>query len=127
MTTPPPHPVPRSSSHAPHQDATVVRSAEDGATVITVSGHLEWDATVLAAQLRRPAATTVVDLSSLKWADSALLNTLLTAQRELRREERQLLLRGPLQPVVRRLFELTGVTSYFTFTPDVRGADGRIR
>ncbi|MER5948707.1 STAS domain-containing protein [Streptomyces sp. NPDC001904] len=105
--------------HAPEsteEPAIVTRTQRGGTATITLAGHLEWDTSGLVEQLREPAPVTIVDLSGLVWADSSLLSTLLHAQREVRREGRRLVLRGPLQPVVRRLFELTGTISYFTFT-----------
>ncbi|WP_420036402.1 STAS domain-containing protein [Streptomyces sp. cg28] len=109
-----PHPHQHSPSGERH--AAVVTRTDDGDTVtIVVGGRLEWDDATLAVQLSDVAPVTIVDLRDLTWADSALLNALLHAQRHLRRADGRLILRGPLQPVVRRLFDLTGTASYFTF------------
>ncbi|MYT73813.1 MULTISPECIES: STAS domain-containing protein [unclassified Streptomyces] len=111
-----PHPHQHQHSPSDERHAAVVTRTDDGDTVtIVVGGRLEWDDAALTVQLSDVDRVTIVDLRELTWADSALLNALLHAQRQLRRTDGHLILRGPLQPVVRRLFDLTGTASYFTF------------
>ncbi|NEB81906.1 STAS domain-containing protein [Streptomyces sp. SID14478] len=79
---------------------------------------MEWDTTSeLTTRLKgaEDADSLIVDLSGILWADSALLQALIDLQRHLRRHDTALILRGPLHPVPRRLFELTGTADYFTF------------
>lgn len=107
------------------RDATITCTSTEEETTITVLGHLEWDtAGELAAALEdtETAATVVVDLRGLVWADSAVLHALINTQRRLRRRDAALILRGPLQPVPQRLFDLTGTLDYFSYQHGEPGA-----
>ncbi|MER5560062.1 STAS domain-containing protein [Streptomyces sp. NPDC001571] len=119
MTTPhniplePPHP-----SRAAPTPCVNRRVHEDGSTELTVVGEIEWTTTgpLTSALLDGADHTTVtLDLRDLVWADSSLLHVLINAQRHLRHRNTALILRGPLQPVLERLFTITGTHSYFTF------------
>ncbi|MGY0020425.1 STAS domain-containing protein [Streptomyces sp. cg35] len=101
-----------------HRSVTINRTDAGATATISVLGFLEWDTTEeLVAHIEKAAGTptVVIDLRGLVWADSALLHALINTQRHLRRSDSVLMLRGPLQPVLQRLFELTGTTSYFAF------------
>nr|WP_275410335.1 STAS domain-containing protein [Streptomyces sp. SID14478] len=111
-------------TYAPRDDrrgtrtATITDSWTGSTLVVTVAGSLEWDTTSeLTTRLKgaEDADSLIVDLSGILWADSALLQALIDLQRHLRRHDTALILRGPLHPVPRRLFELTGTADYFTF------------
>ncbi|QWQ45691.1 STAS domain-containing protein [Streptomyces sp. YPW6] len=70
------------------------------------------DHTCLAA-----TSETRLDLSGLEFADSSLLHLLLDAQRVHRARDARLVLAGALQPVVERLFAVTGTTAFFVRIP----------
>ncbi|MET7361258.1 STAS domain-containing protein [Streptomyces sp. NPDC005562] len=95
--------------------AAVVRAtgALDSENVAALDGELAR-AAELAGQSR-----TVVDLSALEFADSSVLHVLLDAQRRHRAGDRQLVVCGPLRPVVDRLFGVTGTTEFFVLAEDV--------
>lgn len=71
------------------------------------------------------AATTVVDLFEVAFADSMLLNELLHARQQHQAAGRSLVLQGPLQPAVRRLLTLSGTYDHFTITDNTHGTNGR--
>ncbi|MFG3283293.1 STAS domain-containing protein [Streptomyces sp. NPDC048111] len=90
----------------------------DRSVILTVAGALDWSTTsrlVTAMQKSVNARSVTVDLSGLVWADSALLHALINTQRHLRSHDTPLVLRGPLHPVLARLFDVTGTRSYFVF------------
>ncbi|MBK3560839.1 STAS domain-containing protein [Streptomyces sp. MBT56] len=60
---------------------------------------------------------TWLDLSGLEFADSSLLHLLLDSQRVHRARDARLVLAGALQPVVERLFTVTGTAAFFMRTP----------
>ncbi|MZG01180.1 STAS domain-containing protein [Streptomyces sp. SID5614] len=60
---------------------------------------------------------TWLDLSGLEFADSSLLHLLLDSQRVHRARDARLVLAGALQPVVERLFTVTGTDAFFVRTP----------
>ncbi|NEB81911.1 STAS domain-containing protein [Streptomyces sp. SID14478] len=62
---------------------------------------------------------TLIDLSGLTFADSVLLNQLLTAHADHEAKGRPVLLAGPLNPAVGRLFEITGTDAVLPLVDDV--------
>ncbi|MFC8494780.1 STAS domain-containing protein [Streptomyces sp. NPDC057235] len=104
----------------------VVRVREDaGVFIVIVAGEVDHDEDDLLGAAWEEAhdagpSATVVDLSGVTFADSALLNTLLHAHERHRDDGRALLLAGPLHPEVRALFTLTGTFTHFTFVPSLQ-------
>ncbi|MFJ5809725.1 STAS domain-containing protein [Streptomyces sp. NBC_01426] len=96
-------------------EATWVRTLPDldGTRVIVCSGELD---TATAGPLREALKAaeldgvdkTVVDLASVTFADSSLLNTLVQAHRRQR-----LVVVGPYHPQLSRLFQVTGTDIFF--------------
>ncbi|RPK54848.1 hypothetical protein EES43_27670 [Streptomyces sp. ADI96-02] len=71
---------------------------------------------ILAGVNQRRPPSVVIDLRRLHHADHHLLQFLLEIQRAQTSAGRVLFISGPLQPVIGRLFDLTGALVYFTFT-----------
>ncbi|MFF7333899.1 STAS domain-containing protein [Streptomyces sp. NPDC090306] len=62
--------------------------------------------------------TTLVDLSGVVFADSALLNSLILAHYRHQRDGRRFILAGPLHPAVVRLLRVSGTQDLFTMARD---------
>lgn len=104
-------------------------SQHDLVVRITVGGELDHeDAEDVEAAWqvadRAGLPTTTVDLSRVTFADSMLLNALLTARHRHLTDGRELVLLGPLQPPVSRLLEISGTLGHFTVR-DVRDTGDR--
>ncbi|OIK24924.1 hypothetical protein VT52_024785 [Streptomyces malaysiense] len=87
--------------------------------VITLRGEMDWDdaedfEAAREAADRAALPVTAIDLSRVTFADSMLLNTLLALRRRHTSDGRDLVLLGPLNPVVRRLLDVGGVLGHFT-------------
>ncbi|MBV2354003.1 STAS domain-containing protein [Streptomyces sp. J2-1] len=99
-----------------------VRVNEGGARrLVRLDGRVEWhDEQALRAGLDRLTAGTppeiVVDLRRLEFADSTLLHLLLELQRHQQAHGMRMLVGEPGHAIVRRLFDVTGTRTYFTFT-----------
>ncbi|MDF3301397.1 STAS domain-containing protein [Streptomyces tropicalis] len=112
-------PEPRGPRLLHAADYTVRMTVADGTCAIQVCGSVDWHAapalrgTLLERAARVP--TTVVDLSGLTFADSALLHVLLDVQRHCRASGARLVIDARLQPVLARLFTVTGASAYFEF------------
>ncbi|MET9255372.1 STAS domain-containing protein [Streptomyces sp. NPDC003717] len=90
--------------------------------LVEVTGASQWrDTALVQAALNSPdllsRRSTYVDLSGLSFADSSVLHALLEAQRAHRARGAAFALVGTLQPVVDRLFTLTGAGQFLTHTP----------
>ncbi|WBP84459.1 STAS domain-containing protein [Kitasatospora cathayae] len=90
--------------------------------VVTVAGELDHDsAHVLRAALARPlhdgVRRIVVDLAELRFCDSTGLNILLRARLDADAAGRTLEVARP-QPIVARLFEVTGTDTVLRVQPD---------
>ncbi|TQJ85776.1 STAS domain-containing protein [Streptomyces sp. SLBN-31] len=104
-----------------------VREGERDVTVVSVHGDVDVDsaprlAEALHAAERASSARTVVDLSATGFADSAILHVLLEAQQAHLARGRPLVVAGPLNESIERLFEVTGTARFFVLAPDVRSA-----
>jgi anti-anti-sigma factor len=97
----------------PRFDVTVTET--EGARVLHLSGELDLvsEPTLTSELNRANGGAIVIDLSELAFMDSTGLRTLLSAAREIER----LTLKGPLQPPVRRLLELTQTLTILPFEP----------
>ena len=91
----------------------VAVSEDDGTVVLQLEGELDLvSEPTLTAELRQAAGRPVrIELASLAFMDSTGLRTLLSAAREVQ----SLSLRGPLQPPVQRLLELTQTLTILPF------------
>jgi anti-anti-sigma factor len=114
------------------EPAAVVTHAPAGDTyLVGVVGDVDYDsATELEAALRSAVTEpscerTVVDLSGTDFADSTILNVLLSAQQLHRRAGRPMFVAGPFSRTLHRLFDVTGTVNHFTLVPTV--ADARAR
>jgi anti-sigma B factor antagonist len=87
--------------------------ADDGALLLAVEGELDLvtEPQLSAALADAAGRPTTIDLSELAFMDSTGLRALLSAARE----HPQLRLRGPLQPPVQRLLELTQTLAILPF------------
>lgn len=108
-------------------ESAVTRTAENGVFIVTVKGGIDFDSAqelkeALTEACRADLPRTVIDLSGLMFADSAVLHVLLGAQREHRAAGRRMAVAGPLGRTVLRLFEVTGTSDFFTMAPTLDGA-----
>ncbi|MFD3680430.1 STAS domain-containing protein [Streptomyces sp. NPDC058613] len=101
------------------RDETVVsETTPGGTTVVRVHGDLDDDSTpalthALTAAADSGCSRTVVDLSRVGFADSSALHALLAAQRTHTVTGTTLVLAGPLQTAVSRLFGVTSTGPVF--------------
>ena len=79
------------------------------------------DSTRAEAAARSDLDRLVVDCDELTFCDSTGLNSLLAARRQAQDAGRTLILTG-LQPVVARVFQITGADAVFDIRPDVDAA-----
>ncbi|MFJ9606179.1 STAS domain-containing protein [Kitasatospora sp. NPDC101176] len=104
----------------------------DGHQVVCARGDLDWESAqdfaerIRCARGRRPALL-IADLSGVTFADSSTLHTLFEAHRGLAAAGGRLVIAGPLDPVVQRLFDVSATAGYFHFAASageaVAGAD----
>ncbi|MFE9561976.1 STAS domain-containing protein [Streptomyces sp. NPDC006487] len=95
----------------------------DGARVITCTGEFDQDTLeplrqAIAGALADPVRTIVLDVSTITFADSSMLNELI----RLWRTGRPMVLAGPLNPQMARLFELTSADQLFVIADSVEAA-----
>ncbi|WP_069739792.1 STAS domain-containing protein [Streptomyces sp. EN27] len=103
-------------------ELAVSLALSDGRALVTAVGGMEWRCTwpleqALDHECLEATSETWLDLSGLEFADSSLLHLLLDSQRVHRARDARLVLAGVLQPVVERLFTVTGTTAFFMRTP----------
>ncbi|MEU6630955.1 STAS domain-containing protein [Streptomyces parvus] len=103
-------------------ELAVSLALSDGRALVTAVGGMEWRCTwpleqALDHECLAATSETWLDLSGLEFADSSLLHLMLDSQRVHRARDARLVLAGALQPVVERLFTVTGTTAFFTRTP----------
>ncbi|MFD3875260.1 STAS domain-containing protein [Streptomyces sp. NPDC058623] len=105
----------------------VTVTGREGIPVVHFHGDLDNESAPAAARALGEAVTsgadrTVVDLSGTFFADSSILHVLLEAQRNHAAAGSALVLAGPFQPAVRRLFEVTGSALAFRMTDSLETA-----
>ncbi|WP_431038150.1 STAS domain-containing protein [Streptomyces sp. P6-2-1] len=105
-------------------DEAVSHADTPGARVVRLVGEADLDtAEALDAALTGALASgrplTVVDLSRTTFADSTVLGVLLRAHALHEEAGLRLLLAGPLDDVLRRLFEVTGTDAHLRFAAHV--------
>ena len=71
------------------------------------------------------ATTSVVDLTETTFLDSTMLQALLSARNDLRDGARLLLVTN--DPIVKRVFEISGTDRLFEFYPSRRAAEAEVR
>ncbi|MFD3940849.1 STAS domain-containing protein [Streptomyces sp. NPDC058611] len=104
----------------------VSETTPDGITVVRVHGDLDDGTTpaltraLTAAAADSGCSRTVVDLSPVGFADSSALHALLAAHRAHTATGTTLVLAGPVQTGVSRLFEVTGTGPVFRWADSVR-------
>ncbi|MFD6417633.1 STAS domain-containing protein [Streptomyces sp. NPDC060194] len=111
-----------------HQGEVRVEAAGED-VVVRCAGDIDHDLSpdldqALRQALKSAPVRTVVDLSEVRFADSAVLHSLLQAAREHQEADVQLVVAGPLGEVTRRLFEVTGSAEAFTFVDAPPSAHG---
>ncbi|MFF3020188.1 STAS domain-containing protein [Streptomyces sp. NPDC057939] len=108
-------------------ESVVTATTREGIAVIHLRGAVDADrgpglVEALAEAAAGGSSRTVVDLSDTSFVDSHTLHALLDAQKLHRAAGRSLVLAGPLQVGVRRLFEVTGTGSAFRMTDSLESA-----
>lgn len=108
-------------------ESAVAATVEDDVFLVKVKGGIDFDsarelAEALEEARRVDTPRTVIDLSGLMFADSAVLHVLLGAQREHRAAGRRMVVAGPFSQTVRRLFDVTGTADFFAMAPTVDAA-----
>ncbi|MFJ3174195.1 STAS domain-containing protein [Streptomyces roseus] len=109
------------------EEAVVTTTTDRGVAVVSLHGDVDEEhapalARALAAAPENGVVRTVVDLSRTHFADSSVLHALLDAQRAHLAAGEVLVLAGPLQTAVRRLFEVTGTASAFRMADSLEAA-----
>ncbi len=110
------------------RDETVAcETTPDGITIVRVRGDLDEGSTpaltrVLAAAAGSGCSRTVVDLSRVGFADSSALHALLAALQAHTATGTALILAGPVQTAVGRLFEVTNTGSAFRWADSAHEA-----
>ena len=100
-------------------DITTGPGKADGEWLVTVSGEIDVASSPrlrneLIELLDQKAQSIVLDLGSTSFIDSSGLGVLVGALRRLREQNGQSIVLRGMQPPVRRVFEITGLTDLFT-------------
>ncbi|MFE9796055.1 STAS domain-containing protein [Streptomyces goshikiensis] len=108
-------------------EAVISMTVHEGASVVRLRGDLGEESApdltqALAAAAAQGASRTVVDLSEAEFADSSVLHALLDARSAHGAAGVALVLAGPLQVAIRRLFEVTGTAAAFRITDSLETA-----
>lgn len=125
-------PTPRTAHGVTRKGATMPDEAVShadihGARVVRLVGEADLDTAealdgALSGALASGLPLTVVDLSRTTFADSTVLGVLLRAHTLHEEAGLRLLLAGPLDDVLLRLFEVTGTHAHLRFAADVERA-----
>jgi N-acetylglucosaminyldiphosphoundecaprenol N-acetyl-beta-D-mannosaminyltransferase len=118
-------------THGSKSDAVGIKESIHGSSEIVRFGERLDAAAVekyrdLLRLLRASEGNVLADLSQIQFIDSTGLGLLIRLLKQLRSDERQLILIAPSAPVVRAL-ELMHVTSMFTTAPDIAAGQELIR
>ncbi len=114
-----------------NDEAEIIETVVDDVRVVRVTGEFDADeADAVTAALAAPrdgaALATVVDLGEVTFADSSLLQALLTARQDHATAGLPFVLMA-VSPLVRRLLDLTDTARVFTTAPDLTSALDLIR
>ncbi|MFJ2026869.1 STAS domain-containing protein [Streptomyces sp. V2I9] len=98
-----------------------------GMTVLRLRGDLDFeDAKSLSEAVRGALAENprvlAVDVSSVTFADSSMLRTLVETQQHMDDRSGAMVLVGPIAPPLRRLLEITATDEHFTIVDDLSRA-----
>ncbi|MFE3628869.1 STAS domain-containing protein [Streptomyces goshikiensis] len=108
-------------------EAVISMTVHEGVSVVRLRGDLGEEsvpdlAQALATAVAQGASRTVIDLSQAEFADSSVLHALLDARNAHGAAGVALVLAGPLQVAIRRLFEVTGSAPAFRMTDSLESA-----
>ncbi|MFD3325008.1 STAS domain-containing protein [Streptomyces sp. NPDC058701] len=108
-------------------EPVVTTTTYEGTTVVRLRGDLDQDSAPLLTRVLTEAAAsgaprTLVDLSRTRFADSSVLHALLNAHQAHTANGTALVLTGPLQVAVRRLFDVTGTGAAFNIADNLEDA-----
>lgn len=117
--------MPGSDSAAGQGMLTAQVAAGETGPVIVLSGEADLTtvaqlSALIAAQLAGGTGQLTIDVSGLRFADSASIRTLVLAARTLRERGGSLVLLRPQQPVA-RVLALTGADQIFTIREETHG------
>jgi anti-sigma B factor antagonist len=124
-----PRPVSRCGGVTSHEETAdllqILVTQDDSGPVVALCGEADVTTlaqlnSVLSAQVRASPRYLAVDLSLLRFADSATITALALAARTLRGQGGQLELRRPM-PAIARVLQLTGVDQVVTVRGDAAG------
>ena len=99
-------------------------------TIVTLAGEIDLytaprlQTELHAAMRSADPALVVVDMSGVEFCDSTGMNVLLAAHRQARERGGDLALAAPRAPV-RKILEVTGLSSVFTVHDDLAGLNGQ--
>ncbi|MGW5736682.1 MULTISPECIES: STAS domain-containing protein [Streptomyces] len=116
----------------PH-DNSVDLHPHDGIAVVTLRHEIDLqDANAVSEAFHRvrihgDTDATLLDLSTLTFADSTLLGLILQARNDHDQAQRPFMLSGPLHSAVRRLLELTGVIEFLPLADTREEGLGKLR
>jgi anti-sigma B factor antagonist len=107
--------------------AVVTYHAEREAFVVRVGGDIDSESAPELAQAfdaaeRVTSVRTVVDLSGTDFADSSFLHVLLAAHQAHEERGALLVVAGPFNESIERLFDVTGTAGFFVLADDVEAA-----
>ncbi|MFF7331174.1 STAS domain-containing protein [Streptomyces sp. NPDC090306] len=109
------------------RQAVVTYHAEREAFVVRVGGDIDSEsapqlAQALDAAERAVSVRTVVDLSGTEFADSSVLHVLLAARQEHEERGALMVVAGPFNESIERLFDVTGTAGFFVLADSVAAA-----
>ncbi|MFF2226080.1 STAS domain-containing protein [Streptomyces globisporus] len=98
-----------------------------GMTVLRLRGDLDFeDASALAEAVRgalvEDPRVLAIDVSSVTFADSSMLRTLVETQQDMEDRSGAMVLVGPITPPMRRLLEITATDELFAIAEDLSEA-----
>ena len=99
-------------------------------TIVTLAGEIDLytaprlQSELLAAMRSADPALVVVDMSGVEFCDSTGMNVLLAAHRQACERGGDLALAAPRAPL-RKILEVTGLSSVFTVHDDLSGLNGQ--
>jgi anti-sigma B factor antagonist len=114
----------------PHVELRVSSRSQGDHTIVTLAGEIDLytaprlQTELLAAMGSADPALVVVDMSGVEFCDSTGMNVLLAAHRQACERGGDLALAAPRAPV-RKILEVTGLSSVFTVHDDLAGLNGQ--
>lgn len=107
--------------------ASIATALSEYAFVITLVGDFDYTDREQLDRLweeatHHPVLTTVIDLAGVDFGDSTLLGWLLEGLQLHRQSHRTLRIAGPLQRIIRQVFDVTGLSDHFLIHPFLQHA-----